>query len=293
MNESLGNVSTAPLPNEITVSDLDKLAVGLNIEGGDPCKDLLRDSPNALWVNLVMILDRPLIDNVLFQDLEAILKKNNYSMLENTVDCLNEHQMLVTLIMIVMYYIDYRKTIFGKTVVDMLIYFHQDKIANHLIDIFDKHLCDIVLALNVDINGVRINYETDDRIYLTSNRTYKDIDILFSFSQCAGLSKEYFPGKMIIPTKFIPYHIQEKEILLHKTYTVLNDLSTRMPEMIKYRYRLIICELIKTRYTSANTIKAGSNVCLLEEKDFIFGAILQVSDLWNPTDPKEKITLIS
>jgi len=87
----------------MNVTELHEIAEGLNIEGGFPGLDLRKVNKLGIWVNLVLVLDRPLIDNIVFDDL---LKNNPYPLLENAIDEINEYKMFACYIMIVGYYLE-------------------------------------------------------------------------------------------------------------------------------------------------------------------------------------------
>lgn len=70
---------------------------GLNIEGGFPQRDLIKTNPNGRWVNIIFVLDRPLIDNITFDE---ILSNNKYPLLESAIDNLNEHHFLAAYLMV-------------------------------------------------------------------------------------------------------------------------------------------------------------------------------------------------
>src|SRR6185312_16480063 len=86
--------------SQLKVSEIYQLGGGLNIEGGYPLRDLKKKS---IWANIVVVLDRPLIDNIIFDD---ILANNKYPLLENALDDLNEHQFMAAYLLILAYYIE-------------------------------------------------------------------------------------------------------------------------------------------------------------------------------------------
>lgn len=88
--------------HKMNITELHKIAGGLNIEGGFPAIDLTQAAPQKKWVNLVLILDRPLIDHIIFDD---IIKNNKYPLLESAILEINEHQMLATYLMVINYYV--------------------------------------------------------------------------------------------------------------------------------------------------------------------------------------------
>src|SRR5579863_9717735 len=96
---------------EINVTELHKIAPGLNIEGGYPLLDLLKTNNNGIWANIVLVLDRPLIDDIIFDD---ILKNNKYPLLENAIHDINEHKFLVAFLITTLYYIEHAQELTNK-----------------------------------------------------------------------------------------------------------------------------------------------------------------------------------
>ena len=85
----------------IKSSQLYQIAGGLNIEGGFPSRDA---GPKIPWANLVLVLDRPLVDNVIFDDLIADVRNKKYPLLENGVLELDEPKFLTAYLAIMAYY---------------------------------------------------------------------------------------------------------------------------------------------------------------------------------------------
>lgn len=287
----IGKKLAEPLHNEI-LTELNKLqtvpvnklyliAGGLNIEGGYPYQELVSINKNAKWINIIFVLDRPFIDNITFDNIMEIVSNNKYLLLENAIDTFNEHQMLVSILLIVIYYIEQNPK-------KILIHFHQDKIAKNLIEIFNNLLIQLKLILNLK-NSTEILFTTDDYIYKSGN-PYYDVDILMSISQCCGLDPNYFPGAILLPDNFIPFDIKKNIIYNQKSYVGVNDLVSTIDEIISSPHKSIIVNYINKFYISANKNK-NYQAKILTKDDFIISNILQVSDLWNPTDPNELVNI--
>jgi hypothetical protein len=134
--------------SQTTANKLYQFAPGLNIEGGYPFIDLHESNPHALWVNAIVVLDRPILDNFLFCDLVEKIRMNNYPLLENAIDNLNEHHMLARFLLVTLYYVANAKP--GSNIV---IHFHQDVIAKNLVQIFDIALGDLMNANQIPLMG--------------------------------------------------------------------------------------------------------------------------------------------
>lgn len=260
----------------LSLSQLHQIAGGLNIEGGDPYHYLLKDNPNrsCLWANVILVVYRPFHDNIIVDD--------KYPMLENSIGEINEHQFLATFLMITLYYIREGERLLGEQP-NINIHFHQDKnTVGALIDEFDR-----LLRTVSDYN--RIIYSADTPIYATTKPDYKDVDILISFSQCAGLDERFTAGTLLLGESFIPYDIDDKMIDMMKRDYVLNDLTFRLDDMIQSEYnRQMVCH-VNQSYKSKNPNKKSYIAKLITKEDFIETPILKVNKLWNPVDPNERV----
>jgi len=276
--------------SQLLVTDLHKIAGGLNIEGGYPAKDLKKK--NALWANLVIVLDRPLIDNIIFDD---ILTNNKYPLLENALDDLNEHQFLASYIMIIAYYINHGRKMLNYSLNDALnitVHIHQDIACSPLIDYIKEYLSLLVTDFSIDLTNIHIEYITDNTHYLKTITNYDKTDILISLSQCAGLSPDLPVGALIIPNEFIPYDIDSKMINGDHQYSVVNDLNRIIENILNSPYHQYAVNLINQKYQSHNPSKNGRHsASMMVNNNFVVTKILQVSKLWNPVDRTEMIKI--
>ena len=274
---------------KIPVKDLYQIAGGLNIEGGYPGLYLNRDNPGGgtIWANILLVLDRPLIDKILFEDLDRRMRENNYPLLENTIDEINEHQMFAIYLMLILYYKENGRRLLGKgehESLNILIHIHQDVTSQNLIKILQDLLNTIPPS-----GDATINFKTDQYTFIYSKHDYKGVDILISLSQCAGLDPKLNPGDMIIPNLFIPYHIEESKVRIKDTYSIQNDLCLlKMNEILDSRFNLLATQCVNSHYQSANKTK---NHQAIEWKDFKQMPILQVDALWNPTEDNQLVNL--
>lgn len=282
--------------SKIAISDLHTIARGLNIEGGYPYHYLIRNNPNKeiLWANLVLILDRPLIDNILFEELDKKMKDNSYLLLENTIDEINEHRMFAIYLMIICYYLENGKSLLNKSLIDKLhitVHIHQDIIGVNIINILKKYLCDFYEHFSIDMTNIILEYRTDEFTFVSTEHDYSGTDILISLSQCAGLGYELKPGDMIIPETFIPYDITNKTINVNESYKIKNHLHKILNDILLSKYHMFSIEYINNNYESANKNKKHK-VIQLYNTDFTITPILQVNALWNPIDPSEMVNII-
>lgn len=293
----------------LPVKDIYVLGGGLNIEGGFPLRDLKKThTSNPRWVNHVVVLDRPLVDNIVFDDL---LANNKFPLLENALEDLNEHQFLAVYLMIIAYYIDNGRK-FIKLLPDeklkITIYVHQDVTCLPLINIIKTQMDDMIKFYKFDMTNIEFDFRSDigtyqmndmmaiyqmdnktnTEKYIKSKRNYEGTHILISLSQCAGLDPNLPAGAMIIPTEFIPYDIDSSTIFLHQKYMVDNDLTSELDNILKSDYHKYAVDYINNKYLSFNPLKNNRHMATeLSKKDFVATPILQVNKLWNPKNPEE------
>lgn len=278
----------------LKITELEKVAKALNIEGGDPAIDLKKnDFKNIkIWANTILVLDRPLIDNILFDELVA---NNKFPLLENAIDEINEHSMLASYLMIIGYYLE-----FGRSITDMkdneklniTIHLHQDKASMPLLDIIKKQLDNFIKYSKIQMKNINLDYRTDNVSYITTSKNYNDTHILISLSQCAGLAKDHPAGTFVMAYEFIPYSIDHKTIQVSRKYTVNNDLFTRLNMMLKSKYNKLAVDYINENYFSYNPTKNESHCAkVFVDDDFKVTSVLQVDKLWNPTDRDEMVKI--
>lgn len=276
--------------NTIKLHELGKYGAGLNIEGGYPCNDLLKVNPSGRWVNVIVALDRPLIDNMLFDDVIATVTSNAYPLLENAIRSLNEHHVLARFLSITLYYI----RLLSDKPSQILIWFHQDVIAHNLIKIFDTMLNHLLNVTNMPLRqNVLINYATDTPIYTkTHNVSTSTTDVVLSFSQCAGLVEAHAPGTLLVATEFIPFVVSKNTVRKSDAYRVENDLVLHLEAICQAPYNNLICQYVNQTYVSSAQTKQADQTNAITVLDFVSCSILQVDDLWNPTDPEQVINII-
>lgn len=279
----------------LPVKDIYTLGGGLNIEGGFPYHDLLKTSTRKtkLWVNTVVVLDRPLVDKVIFDEVLEKFTKNDYPFLENAIDELNEPRFLSFFMALLGYYVANGRQLVGlkeSEQLNIVIQFHQDETCERLVEFIDEELTELCSKFGIDIHNLLIESRTDKHTYVESEHKFENTDILISLSQCAGLDPALEAGAIIIPNEFVPYDIDTKTINISKTYKVENDLVDRLDDILKSQYLKYAIESFNVGYVSANKLKkhqAGS----FTKDSFSFTKILQVNKLWNPKDENEKVEI--
>lgn len=268
------------------LGELYKLAGALNIEGGFPKRDLLKNNINGKWVNLVLVLDRPLVDNITFDDLFA---NNKYPLLESAIDNLNEHQFLAAYMMIIGYYMENGKKDTPEPL-KITIHIHQDVTCQPLVDLLKKFIELMRNDLNIKRN-VMLDFRTDQLSYIKTVHEYESTDILISLSQCAGLDPNLLPGHLIVSDTFIPYDISNKKVNINKTYKSNNDLIMDLKDILKSKFNQYAVEFINKNYNSENPKKINHSAKLFILNDFEKTQILQVNELWNPTNSLEMVNI--
>lgn len=285
----------------VNVTELYKIAPGLNIEGGLPQHNLINNnliqSKDVIWANVVIVLDCPLVGehNITFDELVAT---NPYPLLENAIEEINEHKFLATYLMILGYYLENGRKLMCVSKDDILnitVHIHQDdKTCKPLRNIIINQLNELVKHFNIDVTHTEIVFRADTPTYVTTDQNCDNIHILISLSQCAGFDEKYPAGTMIIPTEFIPYDIKKKEINIKNKYQADNSLLKDLDDMLNSKFHKYAIEYINKNYQSNNPKKNKiHNVSKLSTKDFHHLPLLHVDQLWNPADRTEEITIIN
>jgi len=280
---------------QLRITELHKLATGINIEGGYPYRCLMRDNPfkNVIWGNIVLVLDRPLLDNILFEEIEKKIREDTSLILENLIDEINEHKMFATYLMILCYYIANGRQLLNKKKDDILhivVHIHQDIVGMNIISRFKKYLPEMK---DIDLTKIIIEYRIDDYTFISTQHNYTNTDILLSLSQCAGLHPDLKPGDFIIPNTFIPYDIKNKKIYWLSQYKIPNNIVNELNNILNSKYNKLCKEYINNNYISLNSKKLNDQANLLTKKDFYQTDVLQVTELWNPKDKNAIINIIS
>lgn len=197
----------------ISVNQLATIAPGLNIEGGFPFLDI--SEKKLPWVNLVVVLDCPLMTKVTFDELQKHCYEKNYPLLENGVKEIQEQCFLTVYLAIISYYLENHSRI--------TVHVHQSqKDAFGLISILQKYL-----NLLIDSKQKKIDFRSDNPFYTNVRSKTIEGTILISLSQCAGFSLK--PGTFLVPDTFIPFDADSLTIDTNKMYKCPNQLISDLP----------------------------------------------------------------
>ena len=263
------------------VSEISKFGAGLNIEGGFPKRDL---PSGAKWVNPTLVLDRPLVDHINFDE---IVRTNPFPLLENAIPEINERQMLATYLIMLNYYISNACELTNKENPVIVIHLHQDENCKPLIQILQEFMNELNL-----LKG-NITFETDKPNYQAMNHGKYECDILISLSQCAGLDPNVPAGSIIYADTFIPFDLVSHTVRLDQTYTVRNEFVYDIDKILgQGNVVQDIVNLVNSKYKSANPKKELMMAKVPVGSDFIRTSIVQVDRLWNPESPDQEIRVI-
>jgi uncharacterized protein len=189
--------------------DLDKLAVGLNIEGYRPAENLAK---SCKWFNIVQVIDEP-ISGVTFDDIMIKVKKNNYEYIEQAIG-LDIPKFINQLTQIIC---DIKKD--HKNV---LVHVHQFENSTILSKTLHEKIKDIKIIIDkTHYYEHPVNYKID----------YPNIDALISISQCAGFGLK--AGTWIIPNSFMNFDVKNNIIYTDLKYVGINN---HVEKYIKFDY---------------------------------------------------------
>src|SRR6202012_847125 len=128
--------------------------------------DLIKTSnnKNILWANIVIPLDRPIVDNVVFSKILDDMEKNKYPLLENVIQEINEHNMFSVYLMTICYYIENGRKLTNLKSTDPLnivVHVHQDIRCLPLIAIIKNMISGMIKEHNIGMTNTVIDYKTD------------------------------------------------------------------------------------------------------------------------------------
>jgi hypothetical protein len=278
----------------LPVSAIHVYGAGLNIEGGYPYLRMLVDhnwkNHNLIWANIILVLDRPLIDNVVFDE---ILNDDRYPLLENRIEEINEHHFMSAFLMIMQYYVENCHSLLGrdeKKSVKITVHLHQDVKRIELLDILDRHLEMLIKVPHT----VALDYITDTPTYVQTKTDYSSTDILLSFSQCAGLDPRYQAGDLLVADTFIQYSIDDSTINTRNEYKVPNHLISNLDKIVQSPYNQMSVDHVNSNYISHNLNRhdRGDKAHYLTRDDFHHVKMLHVDKLWNPKDKNESVNIL-
>ena len=264
------------------MKNIHRFGAGLNIEGGFPYRDL-QSSKSTIWANLILVLDRPLIDMIDFDD---IVKNNPYLLLENAIIEINERQFLTVYMLILEFYVLNGSKLVNKKDPTIVVHIHQDENCYPLIKIITS------LLEKRNLMSSRIKFKTDKPNYQSMNHGKYMCDILISLSQCAGLDPSIPAGALLCSDTFIPLDLQSSTLRLDSKYQVKNSLIEHSQEIFGQDCVNDIVKLVNTEYVSANPNKSGQIARRPVVGDLHHTNIIQVDRLWNPNASLQSITIV-
>ena len=222
----------AHIEESFPIKNLYKKGDVFNIEAGKPALAL---TPGKIWVNLAMVLDRPLIEGV---TLDTITETNTYPLKEMSILDYNETKVNLAILLITNYYIQNAHKLLNKMPNETIyvtlqthrnssgpktIQFLTKLISNCLQEDF-KHKQDAQGFPILEIPGkcVVISFLKGSKI--KDIKQYDKTDILFSISLVGGLNPNMKSGDFSMAQEFIPFDIEQYELFLNRKYSVKNHL---------------------------------------------------------------------
>lgn len=259
----------------------------LNIEGGDAANLL---HPHALWLNLAMILDTPLIDHVLWSD----IKKGGYTLKESSINTYNEKRVNLAVLLILHYYIKQLKNKNLEKAL-FLVHVHRETSALPTIENIIKLLKSVYqeeISITQDDQGYpQINFNNTSLLICfrkgyeanAKDIIYQQADILFSYSLVAGINPLYEASALMMPKTVIPFDITDYQVHKDHQYSVKNQLITDLPSILAQPQQLFI-DIINQHCNSENLQKTHE-ATLLTAEHFHSATLLQANGLFIPKDP--------
>jgi len=207
-------MTTSPTSGYLSLTDLPKIALGLNIEGYRPAINL--PNPNGLmgalvpgckWYNLIQVIDEPLC-GLDWTEVMNRVKENQYPLIEQAVG-IDPDKLIEQLVK----FINRIKPLHQN----LLIHVHQ---------FTDSTVLDQLIQKATGIRTIldRTHYFEHPTIY---SEEYPHIDGLISLSQCAGIGLK--PGEWIVPDSWLEYDVQHQVIYTTKQGQDLNSAKEFVP----------------------------------------------------------------
>ena len=273
----------------IPIRELETIADGLNIEGVDPSIDA---GPDTLWVNSVLVLDRPLLDEKrTFAQIDDEKRRKGYPLLENVIPQIDEQAILDAYMNIILFY--------TRRYDRIAVHIHQSpEDAAGWIELLRSRVMYVCSNPNCEID-----WRTDNPSYRQFDaKAAKPVEVLISLSQCAGLNSKFPPGVLLLPSTVIPFHVNQNVVDARNGFSRWSSRNS-----LRFDLQAILHEWIEGSipYTSPNPLKSiqiRSSVSSIDDErvvsahDCIFvprACILQVTDLWNPTDVEQRVDVLS
>ena len=251
---------TSPQSGYLNLTDLPKVAVGLNIEGYRPTFYL---PDNCKWYNIVQAIDEPPyeklrigatgnalasqepLNGMNFDDVMAEVKKNDYPFIEQAVG------------------------INISEFIDQVVTFVQDVARNHLKVLVHVHqfmgttkLADVIQE-KTGIKSIldKTHFYDYPTIY---SEDYPNTDALISISQCAGIGIK--AGQWIVPTSFTEFDVKNNII-----YTNKREVKNYAEPYVKFPYVkgniLMVNDLWNPRVNNFTQVDPQEGILLFDQAD--------------------------
>jgi hypothetical protein len=202
----------------IKVSEIGKIAIGLNIEGCRPTYSL----PSGCdWYNIILAVDEPMRGNT-FDDVMKKVNTNKYQYIEQAIENFDVEKyinQMVTMIQRIKESNDYNK---------ILIHVHQYTGTT----ILDKTL--------EEKTGIKTILDTTNFFESPINysKQFPDIDCLISISQCASVNFECRAGTLIVSDGFLNFDVGKNTIDTNKLFAT--NFVTKYLDGINYKIGTIL-----------------------------------------------------
>lgn len=298
---SFGFVSSpiAEIPQQsFPIKNLYQVGDVFNIEAGRPAKALAKDK---IWVNIAMVLDRPLIDGV---TLDEITEKNNFPLKEMSIPEYNETNVNLSLLLITNYYLENGHRLLDKSPSDplkLLIQVHRNSSGPKMIE----HIAELLTnCLNQNFNqitganGLPVLALKDKNILIEFRKgvknealkNYDNVDILFSVSLVGGLNPKLPSGTLTYAKEFIPFNIETYELFPDQQYKVNNRLNQDL-DAILAQAQEIYFDKLNNIFKSQNHNKKHLARKLTKD-DFHVTKSLQIEGNFYPKDPEKMVSVV-
>lgn len=217
-----------------------------------------------------------------------------YPLQESSILTFNEPKALLTYIQIIRYYIDHAHKILkfnNKQQPKVLIRIARGNSSFALFELIQKCLVELygdnykiytdhqnMLYRGVYITGqnVYLHYRTSNDIF---PKFMENFDIVITIGEANTLSASLTPGTFLIPEKVVPIRLNERVIDLKRISLFKNDLTKRLPKILKYTKGLdSVLTYLNKHALSPNTLKKVQIAENLQSTDFKSPLILTTPD---------------
>ncbi len=271
--------------------------VGMNDEGGRMCEYV--DLGRQRWTNLSVVLDRPYVDGIDYDDIKQIKQKKKYAFKESAIPDFNEPQVGLAYLMIMKYYIQHAHELVHKkpeeSVIIILHAFRQrdgDGILLHLshllnigwpelengpyviesdlkTEVFQWYLPDFNTTLIFSKGKADKNFEKSAYGHFKNSKTFAQADLILGFSVHIGLHQKWGPGTLVIPNDWTPIDVDTMKIKTTKFYKGGNHLMQTIDKIVNSMPQEgTMLERLQKKYHSQNQDKHNHIVLPLERNHF-------------------------